>query len=269
MKFKHNKKRNTFFLFEALIREMTKSTVTKNNVRKNNILIILQEFFKKGTILSKELELYKSLIESKHLNENTASRFLQEVKKDYLKLDLKEIFNQQTKLINKINKTVTKNVFVNFVPSYKDSATIYQFFHDTELSAKSRLVLESQVAGLLTENKIIEEVKFPKIDNLAFKTFLQKYNSTYSKNLLSEQKELLSKYITSFSDNGLQFKIYLNEEVGRLKEDISQKINNNPENEFNNKLKEVLNVIDNFKGREINSELIKKILKIQNLLGEI
>jgi len=269
MKFRHNKKRNTFFLFEALIREMTKSAVKQDSQRKNKIFAVLQEYFKKGTILSKELDLYKALLESKNLNENTAIRLLQEVKKDYIKLDLKEIFNQQTKLINEINKTITKDVFVNFVPSYKDAATVYQFFHDSELSAKSRLVLENQMAELLSESKTEDEVKFPKIDNLAFKTFLQKYNSTYSKALLSEQKELLSKYITSFSDNGLQFKIFLNEEVGRLRENIAQKVQNDPESELSKKLDEVLNVIDDFKGSRIDSNLVQKVLKIQNLMGEI
>jgi len=269
MKFKHNKKRNTFFLFEALIREMTKCTVKEEIEKKDKILVLVREFFKKGTILSKELKLYKAMLEHKSLDINTASRFLHEVKKDHQKLDSKEVFGQQTRLINKINKTISKNVFENFVPSYKDAATIYQFFHDNDLAAKSRLVLETRVADLLTEQKTTGEVKFPKIDNLAFKTFLQKYNSTYSKDLLSEQKELLGKYITSFSDNGLQLKIYLNEEVGRLRESIESRLSEMPDDTLNKKLQEVLKVVDEFKGREIDSGLVKKVLNIQNLLGEL
>tara|TARA_R110002074_G_scaffold206543_1_gene374971 strand:- start:1677 stop:2486 length:810 start_codon:yes stop_codon:yes gene_type:complete len=269
MKFRHNKKRNTFFIFEALIREMTKSTVAKNEEGKNKILLLIKEFFNKKTILAKELELYKAMLESKNLDLNTASRFLQEVKKDYSKLNLEEIFNQQTKLINKINKTISKNVFVNFVPRYKDAATIYQFFHDNDMPAKSRLVLENQVAELLMENKANKEINFPKIDNLAFKTFLQKYNSTYSKNLLSEQKELLGKYITSFADNGLPFKIFLNEEIDRLKTNLTEKIKQTPQNNLNEQLKEVLTVVDGFKKQKIDKKLVEKVLKIQNLMGEI
>ena len=34
---------------------------------------------------------------------------------------------------------------------------------------------------------------------------------------MNEQKELLSKFVTSFQDNGAEFKFYLNEEIGRLK----------------------------------------------------
>ena len=269
MKFKHNKKRNTFFLFETLIREMTKCTVNKEVEKKDKILALVREFFKKGTILSKELHLYKTMLEHKSLDINTASRFLHEVKKDHQKLDSKEVFNQQTKLINKINKNISKNVFENFVPSYKEAATIYQFFHDQDLAAKSRMILETRVADLLTEQKASEEVKFPKIDNLAFKTFLQKYNSTYSKDLLSEQRELLGKYITSFSDNGLQLKIYLNEEVGRLRESIKNRMVELPDGTLNRKLQEVLKVVDEIRGQEIDSKLVKKVLNIQNLLGEL
>ena len=34
MKFKHNKKRNTAFLFEALVRELTKTVVIENREKK-------------------------------------------------------------------------------------------------------------------------------------------------------------------------------------------------------------------------------------------
>ncbi len=209
------------------------------------------------------------MLQNKNLDNNTATRFLFEVKKDYQKLNSKEIFNEQTKLINKINKTISKEVFENFIPPYKDAATIYQFFHDHDLTAKSRMLLENKVVNLLVENKNENEVKFPKVDNLAFKTFLQKYNSTYSKDLMVEQKELLNKYITSFSDNGLQLKMFLNEEVGRIRESISSHIETNADEKMKNKLNEVLEVVDGFKSQKIDTKMVKKILKIQNLLGEI
>ena len=44
---------------------------------------------------------------------------------------------------------------------------------------------------------------------------------------------------------------------------------NDPESELSKKLDEVLNVIDDFKGSRIDSNLVQKVLKIQNLMGEI
>ena len=145
-------------------------------------------------------------------------------------------------------------------------------FSELKLDGSIRTIsdtLENQVAELLMENKVNKEINFPKIDNLAFKTFLQKYNSTYSKNLLSEQKELLGKYITSFADNGLPFKIFLNEEIDRLKTNLTEKIKQTPQNNLNEQLKEVLTVVDGFKKQKIDKKLVEKVLKIQNLMGEI
>ena len=59
---KHNKKRNTVFLYEILVRELTKSIIKKDEKRKVNVLAIHKEHFKKGTILQKELQLYKDIL---------------------------------------------------------------------------------------------------------------------------------------------------------------------------------------------------------------
>ena len=52
---KHNKKRNTAFLYESLIKELTVAIVRKNNDRKNVILGMIKENFTKGSILRDEL----------------------------------------------------------------------------------------------------------------------------------------------------------------------------------------------------------------------
>ena len=47
MKFSHNKKRNTAFIYETLIMEFSKASMKKQNQRKQKILLILKEFFSK------------------------------------------------------------------------------------------------------------------------------------------------------------------------------------------------------------------------------
>ena len=54
MKQKHNKKRNTAFLYEALIKEITKAVVEKNIELKNKIVFIVKESFKKNSFLHME-----------------------------------------------------------------------------------------------------------------------------------------------------------------------------------------------------------------------
>ncbi len=44
---KHNKKRNTAFLYECLIKEITKAVVRKDSARKESIINIVKEHFQK------------------------------------------------------------------------------------------------------------------------------------------------------------------------------------------------------------------------------
>ena len=100
----------------------------------------------------------------------------------------------------------------------------------------------------------------------------KRFNGKYSENLLKEQKILLNKYITSFLDNGVELKVYLNEEISRLKKNISNALRMQEiedDSEMLEKTKDVLNLLENFKQEKINKTLINKILKIQNLAKEI
>ena len=57
---KHNKKRNTAFLYECLVKELTKAIVHNDNDLKSKITEVIKENFKKGTILKKDLDIYNS-----------------------------------------------------------------------------------------------------------------------------------------------------------------------------------------------------------------
>ena len=64
---KHNKKRNTMFIYETLIREVVKQSVNKNTAKRDIAIGILKEYFKKDTQLRQELDLYRTLLETKGL----------------------------------------------------------------------------------------------------------------------------------------------------------------------------------------------------------
>jgi len=146
MKLKHNKKRNTAFVYEALVREIAKAVVRKDENRKSLIVKIMKEHFAPNNILAKELQLYKALEETKGLDVYTAERLIKEARADYHKLDQNDIFKSQTKLINTINKNLTSEVFSNFVPNYKNLATIAQVFGD-DANTKERVLLERKLLG--------------------------------------------------------------------------------------------------------------------------
>ncbi len=266
-KIKHNKKRNTGFLYEVLIKELTKSTLKNNEREKTNIVLILKEHFSDKSVLAKELNLYRALENLHELDSVSAEKILFEAKQRYQKLDKKNIFSEQSQLINKINKILSTDVFSNFVPNYKNLATIAQIFND-DTPLKKRVLLEESL--IKKEEKVI--VEMAPISNLTYKTFVKKFNDKYNGELLEEQKNLLNKYITSFSDNGLELKIYLNEEIGRLKDYINQSLKTKDlakDSEMHGSTQKVLELIESFKETEINLNTLKKVLKIQNLVKEI
>ena len=52
MKLKHNKKRNTAFLYESLVKELTKAVVKNDTKRRSALVSIIKEHFSKGTALN-------------------------------------------------------------------------------------------------------------------------------------------------------------------------------------------------------------------------
>ena len=203
-KTKHNKKRNTAFLYEALIREMTKAVVSKNKEQKNKIVDILKESFSSNKPLGKELGLYQALLNSSELDPVTAEKLLYQIREAYSELDSEEIYNAQSHVIKRVNKEVGSDVYNNFVPNYKSIATVSQLFgvDSSAVGIKRGVLLEQNVLETLTSKKIGEKPKELKpIDNIVFKTFSGKFNDVYADNLLSEQKELLNRYILSFDSD--------------------------------------------------------------------
>ena len=264
---KHNKKRNTAFLYECLIRELTKAILKEDKQGQTKVKGLLREFFTKGKVLAKELNLYKSLLESKELNQDFSRRLMVETKKDFDTLDRKDIFNEQTALINKINKALGNKAFSNFVPNYKDLATIGLYFQNSNLGAKKRIMLEDKVVGYLTrlnEN----QTKMKPVDSLEFKMFVKRFNETYEHSLLKEQKDLLSNFIVSFSDNGLGLKSFINDEIGRLKEAVNSHIDDS-DTPLNQNFKKVKEKLDGYAKTPITSKIVEEVFYIQDLLAEV
>jgi len=273
-KTKHNKKRNTAFLYEALVREMTKAVVSQDKERKNNIVNILKESFSSNKILGRELKLYQAILESTDLDNITAEKLLYKIREAYSELDEQEIYDAQSSVINRINKEIGSDVYNNFVPNYKSIATVSQLFgvDSTAVGIKRGVILEQQVLKTLTANTIEESKTGMKpIDNIVFKTFTSKFNETYGDNLLSEQKELLNQYILSFSSD-IDMKIYLNEELGRLHGALQQALATDEiksDNAMTESTNSVINMIEEFRDTPVDKSLVEKVLKIQNLVHEI
>ena len=266
MKYSHNKKRNTAFIYEALIVEMSKAVMHNKLQRKDRILLLLKEHFRKGTVLNKDLEIYKSFAETKDLGDELIASLLAEAKRQYASLDRKLIFDSQTRLINEINKKFGQEVWNNFIPNYKKLATVNQTLNQ-ELPPKKQVLIEKKLIDNFLKKK--EDKKpFPNINNLAVKSFVQKFNKEYSETLTETQKNFLNKYIMSSKDNGVEFKMYLYEEIDRLRATLQEKISNT-DKDMSAKLQKVVDKMTNYNERKINKSLVSEIIKIQSLTEEV
>ena len=267
-KSKHNKKRNTAFLYEVLIREVTKNVVAGNEEGKQKSLKLCKEFFRPGSVLRKEKEVYDSLLALEDVTAEVREKVISEAKKDYDSIDRTEVFNEQTKLINKINKQLEPGTFNNFVQNYKDLATIAQILN-RELPTKERVLLEN---SLIAKGVSPDEPGMQPTDNLVYKTFVNKFNESYH-GLLEEQKNLVTYHALSFSDHGLSLKAYLNEELTRLKGIVSSAMESDyvkTDESMSEKMGGVYAILESFRDKEvIDQESVLKVLEIQELAKEI
>ena len=272
IKLKHNKKRNTAFLYEALIRELTRAAMKQDLEQKREVVNVVKEFFSKDKILAKELDLYRALSETFSLKLHVAEKMLFEAKRAYSSLDKQKIYESQSNLIKMINKKLSKSVFSNFVPNYKNLATISQLFDDETYSVKQRVILEQKIVdGLVAKSKEWDQSKNMKsIDNVVYKSFVENFNSTYNK-LLESQQKLLSRYVSSFGDGDLEFKVYLNEELGKIKSNLTSLIKEGKylEGDLGKKAKNVLKLVEGFKDVQLNPDMLSRILRVQDLIEEL
>jgi hypothetical protein len=272
IKTKHNKKRNTAFLYEVIIREITSSIIEKNSDKKNFLIGVLKEFFGTNKILKKELDLYGAINQTHGMDKEVAEKLLREAKFQYETLDKKNIFNQQTKLINVLSRYSNGKIFSRFVPDYKNLATISQVFNNS-VPIKEKILLETTLVNkMVSSQEESEKEKLQTIDSLTYKLFVKKFNEQYSASLLSEQKQLITKYVMSFADSGIEFKLFLNEEIERIKNALKSSAGNKEisgDPVMAKKTNLVLEKVEKYKERQIDVDMIKEVLKIQSLLGEM
>ena len=169
---KHNKKRNTAFVFEALAREATVAIIKGDQERKEKVVSIVRKHFTGDSLLKRDLECYRSLYENQNLDETTSQKILEASKNAKIMIDPNGLFKQQTEIIKDINKELTPDTFNNFVPNYKSLATIAKMFNTS--SPKESVILESRVLDGMRGEAINENLK--PIDSLTFKTFTKKFN---------------------------------------------------------------------------------------------
>ena len=138
-------------------------------------------------------------------------------------------------------------------------------------SPKDKVLLENEVVELMSTNT--EEDTTEAVDNLVVSTFVEKFNDKYSGELLDEQRELLTHYIMSFTDNATALKMFLNNEIGRLKEALTNSFSNvdeiSEDSDMTTKTKKVVSKLESYSKASVSDDVLLSVLKTQALVKEI
>ena len=117
-----------------------------------------------------------------------------------------------------------------------------------------------------------EQQDISTIDATVIKEFVGKFNKKYSDELLLEQKELLAFYISSFADNSLELKMFLNEEIERLKNKLieAKSLDEiNADENMGNRTDKIIDKLNSFSSATINNDVLTTVMKTQQLVKEI
>ena len=223
-KLKHSKYKNTAILFEILVRKLTSESMTSD---KSVTIDIIKKYFGKNTELSKELQLYNSLVKEQFKSEAKAIDFMRSCKETHNKLNKGLIKRQRYNLVKEISQNFVFNKISKIrIQNYKQLASVFKLFEYNE-SSNPKQILECKDA--IVDHLLISEVKEPKKDMiietfknqdknvrlLTYKLLVDKFNNKYS-GLNESQKSLLNHYITNVNDTEA-LKEYIHKVIPQIK----------------------------------------------------
>ena len=277
MKVKHSKYKNTGILFELLTRQLTSDTIAGNRPKS---LSILKKYFNKKSELLKEYKIYHALSNKKFDSEGKASILIEELIKAYNKLNKSNLRREKYNLIKEIKNKYNVNDFFNSkINNYKIMASVFNLLENKEASTdsilKSKITLLENITGKKTKTKhkesnIIESIK--KTDKntrlLTYKVLLEKFNEKYS-DLANNQKLLLKEYVNNVS-NSPSLKLYINEEIKKVKKSLINYSKKVKDKAVSIKLNETKDLIKPLcKKSSVHDDNVTNLLNYYELVNEL
>jgi hypothetical protein len=204
------------------------------NFTTNETINIIKKYFGKNTELSKELQLYNSLIKEQLKSEASVLDFIRTCKSAHNHLNKSVLKRQRYNLVKEIsenfNFTKISKIRIN---NYKTLASIYKIFEYNDVDNPNQLLeCKTEIVGhvLIKDetvpqvDKIIEAYKSQSTDTrlLSYKLLVDKFNEKYS-GLNESQKNLLNQYITHVNDTE-QLKQYFRKVIPSIKNELKEQV---------------------------------------------
>jgi len=282
-KIKHSKFKNTGFIFELLVRQITSEIMSAN---KSIAEKILKEHFNSKKELSKELKLYQYLINEKYNSEAKAEQFINTILEARKKIDEKKLTKEKYNLIKEIKETYNIDEFIKSpISNYKTLASIYKIFevattneqYDPTDIVSSRFTIAESIINSSIQNKdvkikdaVMEEYRKQDGDlrAVSYKLLVESFNNKY-KNLTSEQKGLLREYINNINNTG-KLNEFVSNEVTKLVEGLKEVGSKISDKVTKIKLAETISNIKKIKAsKKIREQHLSAMMMTYELLGEL
>ncbi len=276
-KLKHSKYKNTGILFEMLVRKLTSETMSSD---KTVTIDIIKKYFGKNTELSKELNLYNSLIKEQHKSEARALEFMRTIRESYNRLNQGTLKRQRYNLVKEISENfIFERVSKIHINNYKALASIYMLFEYKDSDNPKKLmecknaVLEHTLIERKTETQkdiVIEEFSKQEKDTrlLTYKLMIDKFNEKYS-GLSESQKQLLNKYITNVNDTE-SLKEYISEVIPTLKNKLAEHSKHITDKVTQIKVTRLSEMLCNVETmRRLNESHIVSLMRYMDLIDEL
>ena len=282
-KIKHSKFKNTGFIFELLVRQITAEVMSSS---KSVAEKILKEHFNSKKELSKELKLYQYLINEKYNSESKAEQFINTILEARKKIDEKKLTKEKYNLIKEIKETYNLDEFIKSpISNYKTLASIYKIFetvitdeqYDPTDIVSSRFTIAENIINTSIQNKdskmkdmVLEEYRKQDEDlrAVSYKLLVESFNNKY-KNLSIHQKELLIEYINNINNTG-KLNEFVNKEVSVLIESLKEVGSKISDKVTKIKLAETISNIKKIKSvKKIKEQHLSAMMMTYELLSEL
>jgi hypothetical protein len=282
-KIKHSKFKNTGFIFELLVRQVTSEILASN---KSVAEKILKEFFNSKKELSKELKLYQYLINEKYNSEAKAEKFIDTICEARKRLDEKKLTKEKYNLVKQIKETYNIDDFIKSpISNYKTLASIYKVFevvttdeqYEPTDIVSSRFTIAENIINTSIQNKdakikdaVLEEYRKQDEDLrvITYKLLVENFNKKY-KNLTEEQKVLLREYINNINNTG-KLNLYVSEQVSKVITSLKEVSTKVTDKVTKIKLEETITNIKKIKSiKVIKEEHLSALMMSYELLKEI
>ena len=270
---KHSKVKNTGLIFELLVRQVASDTMNNKN---SKALSILKKHYNSKSELTKELKLYRTLLEEKFTNETKAEKFVEAVLKARKNINESQLRRDKYNLIKDLKSNyIVEDFFKSRVKNYKLHASTYKLFEYAEaddpkeyITSKFALVEHVQSLSKKPESAPTLTSENKDVRILASKIVVDKFNERYS-GLSSSQKKMLREYINNVT-NSVKLRKYILTEIRNLRTSIKSLRSTIPSKVIRIKLNEVNNLLITLgKKHLIEDKDVLTMLRYYELVNEL